>query len=413
MDQMGLLKVFVIPPRKINVPVLPMKVDKEGDERLLFPLCSKCARRYDKGGVIENYQCKHTDEQRGWMSECTSVELDAALKRGYVVTEFVSAIIFEKEDKELFRGYMRDCVAGKIHATGFDPDIKGNRVAEDKFIKECHKKFGIKIDRKKMKPNKGLRETEKFRANTLWGRLGLRNYGLSQTLITDDIYEIRQLFNDRSINLIAIDDVATGVYMITYMKKKEWTDAHESSNVFISLWTTSCARLHLLKLMEKIVETPGCRLLYTDTDSVIYVNPKGKNPLKTSPHLGGLTNEFPKHEIIEFSCGGSKQYGLKLRPKNNPSAEFDYVLKIRGQTLSEDVMENQGLRYETFKENILKYVRTGHPPEIHVLYPKVLRPNIKKGIVTSFPQTKIYKPFVAKGIVRPSDFKVLDFGYTQ
>jgi hypothetical protein len=411
--KLALLKVFVIPPRQIKIPVLPMKLDKDDDERLLFPLCSTCARENKQGGVEEDYECQHTDEERGWMSECTSVELDVALKRGYVVTEFVSALVFEKEDRKLFRGYMRDCLAGKIHATGFDPDIKGNYEEEEKFIKECKQVFGLKIDRKKMKPNKGLRETEKFRANTLWGRFGLRNYGLTQTLITDDIYEIRNLFNNSQIDLISIDDIATGVYMLTYLEKKEWTDAHESSNVFISLWTTSCARLHLLKWMEKIIETPGCELLYTDTDSVIYIHPKGQNPLQFSSHLGGLTNEYPKHDILEFSCGGSKQYGLKLQPKNNPSADYDYVLKIRGQTLSEDVMENQGLRYETFKENIQQYVRTGHPPQIPVLYPNFLRPNIKKGTVISAPLTKIYKPFVAKGIVRPSDFKVLDFGYTQ
>jgi len=57
------------------VPVLPVKLD----DRLLFPLCAACARLYPKGKVEENYNCQHTDEQRGWVSTCTSLELNVAL----------------------------------------------------------------------------------------------------------------------------------------------------------------------------------------------------------------------------------------------------------------------------------------------------------------------------------------------
>jgi hypothetical protein len=409
---LAILKVFITPPRKIDVPILPMKLDKKDDARLLFPLCSKCAKEYPHGGVKEDYECKHTDRQRGWVSTCTSVELNEALKNGYVVSKFYRAIIYEKEDKELFREYMRIYLAGKFHASGFDSNIKGNTMAEDQFIRETKEKFGIELDRKKMIPNKGLRETDKMLLNALWGRFGLRNYGLAQTIITDDPYVLRQHLDNRKIDVTDIDELSKDVIMITYLDKKEWTEAHESSNVVISLWTTSCARLHLLKLMQKIVRSSGCRLLYTDTDSVIYVHPEDKNPLKTSPHLGGLTDEYPNHNILEYVSGGAKQYAIKLQAKNKPFAEFEYVLKIRGMTLNQNVLSEQGLRFETFKKSVLQFANTGIPPEIPILYPNFLRPNVKKGIVYSIPLTKIYKPFVAKGIVRPSDFTVLDYGYT-
>ena len=42
----GLLKVLVIPPRGLAVPVLPVRFDA----RLLFPLCKKCSLRYPEGG---------------------------------------------------------------------------------------------------------------------------------------------------------------------------------------------------------------------------------------------------------------------------------------------------------------------------------------------------------------------------
>lgn len=130
-----------------------------------------------------------------------------------------------------------------------------------------------------------------------------------------------------------------------------------------------------------------------------------------TPHLGDLTDEFPNHEILEYVSGGAKQYALKLQKKDDTTADFEYVLKIRGITLNYDVMINQGLRYETFKESVLNYVRNGHPDPIQILYPNFLRPSIKNGHVESRPFPKIYKPYVGKGIVRPSDYKVLDFGY--
>jgi hypothetical protein len=110
---------------------------------------------------------------------------------------------------------------------------------------------------------------------------------------------------------------------------------------------------------------------------------------------------------------GSKQYGLKLKRHGAEDGDYEYVLKLRGMTLNYDVIHNQGLRYDTFKEKVLKYGATGELAPIQILYPYFLRPLIKKGHVMSESRQKIYKPFVGKGIVRPSDLTVLPFGYSD
>lgn len=130
--------------------------------------------------------------------------------------------------------------------------------------------------------------------------------------------------------------------------------------------------------------------------------------------MGGLTSEIPDgYKAVEWVSGGAKQYGIKLKKIDAAEGEneFDYILKIRGMTLNWDVMFNQGLQYETFKESVLRYCQTGQPQPIQVLYPNFLRPNLKNGTVYSQPLQKIWKPFCGKGIVRPSDTRVLDFGY--
>nr|CAD2200928.1 unnamed protein product [Meloidogyne enterolobii] len=406
---LALLKVFVIPPKKIDIPILPVKLD---EERLLFPLCAKCAKSYPKGGRNEDYSCQHDEKQRGWVSSCTSIELNAALDEGYVVTKLYRVLEYKESDNELFRPYMREFLTHKIHSSGFDDKIKGNIEKEEEFVQECWDMFGMKIEREKMIPNKGKRAIAKLAVNNLWGRFSLRNHGLSQTHITDDLAELGEYIHNRSIEIGSIDQLNEDTMMIRYLKKKEWVEEHDSSNVVISLWTTSAARLHLLKLMQKVVRTPGCSLLYTDTDSLIYAHPDNNNPLELGPHLGDLTDEYPQHSILEYCSGGAKQYGLKLKRKNG-NHDPEYVLKVRGMTLNFDVLNNQNLRYETFKNSVINFVKNDELDPITVIYPNFLRPSVKNSSITSQPFKKIYKPFVCKGIIRPSDFSVLDFGFVS
>uniref|UniRef100_A0A914HZT0 DNA-directed DNA polymerase n=1 Tax=Globodera rostochiensis TaxID=31243 RepID=A0A914HZT0_GLORO len=363
--KMALLKVFIIPPRTIDIPVLPVRVDG----RLIFGICHSCAREFPNGGVLREYSCEHDDEERGWVSSCTSIELDAALEEGYRVTKLYRVLEYAESDDTLFQPYIAEFMAQKIHASGFSDEIKGCKDAEQRFVNECFERFGIQIDQRKMAPNKGKRSLAKLALNNLWGRFSMRNE-LTQTFVTSDPVDLTEHLDDRSKEVTSVDILNDSTVMISFTTKKEWIEEHGCSNIVVSLWTTSAARLYLLKLMQKIVRS-GADLLYTDTDS--------------------------------------KQYGLKLRRKDN--GETEHVLKLRGITLNYDVKVNQNLCYTTFRERVLHYSETGELDPIPV-FTRSLKPNIKKGEVTSEKTCKVYKPYVGKGIVGP-DHRILDFGYTR
>ena len=105
----------------------------------------------------------------------------------------------------------------------------------------------------------------------------MRNFGLSQTLITDDPVVFAEYLDNRSLEVSAVDELNEDHLLISYEKKKEWVEEHDCSNIgeiffsiiilrenlVISLWTTSAARLLLLKAMQTVVRAPGCELLYT------------------------------------------------------------------------------------------------------------------------------------------------------
>lgn len=125
------------------------------------------SKLFPHGAVMEDYNCEHTDDERSFICSCTSLELEAALEDGYVVTKVLRVLEYQQSDDQLFRPYISELMREKMHASGFDDDIRGNTEAENEFIKECKSKFDISIDRAKMVPNKGKRALSKLMLNNL------------------------------------------------------------------------------------------------------------------------------------------------------------------------------------------------------------------------------------------------------
>ena len=184
----------------------------------------------------------------------------------------------------------------------------------------------------------------------------------------------------------------------------------------VSLWTTAAGRLHLYGLMRQVEDTPGCRLLYTDTDSLIFVHPRGKNPLPTGGHFGQLSNECPRHNILEYCSGGPKQYGLRLAPKgleHHPPTPEDYKhqLKIKAFTLNYDATVLQGMQYRYFRNTVYRYTKTGHARSKRIVQRRQFQPLVERGEVWSRDTFKTQRPYFCKGIVVSEGFRVLDYGY--
>nr|CAD2207472.1 unnamed protein product [Meloidogyne enterolobii] len=405
----GILKVFLLPPPQLDVPVIPVKFD----ERLLFPLCRKCSLAYPNGANIKDYRCPHNDEERGWVSTVTSIELEEALNVGYKVTRFYRALHYEKWDENLFKNYVAEFMAMKIHASGFPEGIEG-KVNEDLFINECKEKFGIELQREKMVPDQAMRYISKLMLNSLWGRFSLRN-GLSKSVIIDSPNELREFDNNKSIEIQSADELTDDIVLLTYKPREEFIIEHDTSNIVISLWTTSAARIRLLKAMQKVAGKLDCNLLYGDTDSILFSHPKDMEcPLQTGPHLGDLAREYAGSEIKEYVGGACKAYALRM--ENNRNAKTSSVLKVRGITLTSDVCKI--LHFDTFKESVLKYANGGNEDEeeyeldrgeIMIENHNFIRRNVKDGIVYSTKMRKIFRPIIQKGIIS-NNLKIVHFG---
>ncbi|KAL3099811.1 hypothetical protein niasHT_028589 [Heterodera trifolii] len=337
----GLYRVRVIPPRGLSIPILPVKLD----ERLLFSCCHRCAGKFRALGTRRHHKCTHSDEQRAYTGTYTHIELGRALDSGYRVDRFWRAWHYEEWSDQIFKDYVRLMIKLKVESSGF-PDGVHTEVHKQMFADEY-----------------------------------LRRYNEISAIIplTDDVIRV------------------------SYKQKKNFIDEHATSNIVLSLWTTSCARLKLLDYMNQVDRSESAELLYTDTDSVIVKHRFDHVPIQTGEFMGQMSQEYVGFAISSFVCGGAKQYALKMVDER--TGECKYVQKIRGITF--DVQNSQALQFEHFKQKVLNYGRHGERPAVFS-YDKI-QPTKSSRIVTR-EQLKRYLPVCQKGIIT-ENLSVLPFGF--
>ena len=109
--------------------------------------------------------------------------------------------------------------------------------------------------------------------------------------------------------------------MLRWREKDEFIESLPNTNVILA--ATAHARLKLYELLEKL----GERVLYFDTDSVVYVHTSSIWNPPLGDYLGELKDETNGVPITCFVSGGAKNYAYKM-------ANGQCVCKIRGFTLN-------------------------------------------------------------------------------
>ena len=93
---------------------------------------------------------------------------------------------------------------------------------------------------------------------------------------------------------------------ITFNLKDHFVDQSNNTNIYIAAFTTAHARLMLYDKLDYL----GERVLYFDTDSIIYID-DGQKHIETGNILGDLTNEICGKHITSFVATGPKSYSFR------------------------------------------------------------------------------------------------------
>jgi hypothetical protein len=112
---------------------------------------------------------------------------------------------------------------------------------------------------------------------------------------------------------------------ITVRTPEEWQSDPKHTNLVVAAFITSYARLKLYSVLNYLDR----RVLYYDTDSVIFYSEAGDVDPKRGELLGDLTNEVGKAERIrEFFALAPKTYGLLI--EDTASGAVRASLKVKG-----------------------------------------------------------------------------------
>ena len=312
----GLIKIKVVPPRKLYHPVLPQRIKVDNYEKLIFTLCKRCAETRNQN------KCKHSDNERSFIGTWTTDEVNEAIKKGYKVLETYEVWNFDKTSDDLFKGYIRRFMKIKLESSKYDFKTKEEETNFKLKIKES-----LDIDIEKFEFNAGMRSISKLCLNSLWGKFGQRS-NMSQTKYVTEVSEFYEILLDDKLDNINFQFINDDMVQMTYNFKDQFVDNSNNTNIYIACFTTSHARLMLYDKLDYLKE----KVIYFDTDSIIYID-KGKKTIKTGDMLGDMTDELEGKGIISFVSTGPKSYSFKYGDNDEKSAIKGFTLNHENSTI--------------------------------------------------------------------------------
>ncbi|XP_057711360.1 uncharacterized protein LOC130928654 [Corythoichthys intestinalis] len=331
----GFIRAKVYPPRKLYFPVLPYKTAKG---KLVFTLCRTCAEINNQSD-----DCKHDDESRALTGVWVTLEMNKAVELGYRLARVMEVWHFEKTSSEVFEGYIKTFLKGKQEASGFPTNVV-SQADKQKYICDYQANQGIQLDIDSIELNPGKRQVAKLCLNSLWGKFGQRS-NLNQTHFVKKAAEFFKILFSGMYEIKYFGFINKDVAMIQYnFNKKNITPPSASSNVFVACMTTAHARLVMYEYLEKLQEN----VLYSDTDSLIYVVGPGEEPLPLGNYLGDLTDELANDSIEEFVSAGPKSYAYQTRQTKKT------VIKVKG--ITQTYACSQRVNFDTIKDLVDGYV---------------------------------------------------------
>lgn len=338
----GLIYLTILPPQTLLVPFLGMKVNG----KLFFVLCMKCAQ------LQNTNTCIHDETDRALTSVYTSCEIKVALKYGYKILKLheiweYEAIKYDSDSDTdgLFNKFQQHFLKIKIENSDYPSDIITDSYKK-LYIENFAKLNGIILDESNIKLNKPMKQVGKNMANQLWGKLCM-NTDRSQTVVLDEAYEFTDLLNNPNYKILDVYTPSDNHVWINFKNETacDRTRMLKNTSLLSGIFTTANARIIMYEYLNLIGNNKKkSPLIYTDTDSIIYLqDEKDENQFiaPTGNYLGDFTNELEQYKtedsdepfIDEFICIAPKVYAMLIKRNENDNDPIE-IIKVKGHTLN-------------------------------------------------------------------------------
>ena len=399
----GVMQVTVLPPTDLIHPVLPLKCNG----KLKFPLCYKCACNENKD------ICTCLDSERMFTHTYCTPELEVAINMGYTIIQIHEVLHWKETEmynpvtKEggLFTQYINTFLKLKQESSGYPQDVKSEQEKQEYIDAYLHHE-GILLDKNCIDKNPGLRSLSKLALNSFYGKFGQRT-NMKKTLFVKDIRQLMQVLTDPGKLMQDFHIMNDDVIQIEYKNTADFECQSFNTNVTIAAFCTSWARLKLWSVMQKL----GKRVLYHDTDSIIFSVKEGEYVPPLGTYLGQLTDELTckelgckkqecsGHWIEEFVSCGPKNYSYRVNTG-------EIVCKVRGFSLN--YKSSLILNFESMKEALVAWKRN-EKKELVTVKTELVRDKYKPKVFNRI-ISKHYGVVYDKRQVLP-DFTSIPFGF--
>ena len=399
----GVMQVTVLPPTDLIHPVLPLKCNG----KLKFPLCYKCA-------CIENEDmCTCLDNDRMFTHTYCTPELEVAINMGYTIIQIHEVLHWKETEMYnpvtkqggLFTQYINTFLKSKQESSGYPQNVKSEE-EKQAYIDQYLNHEGILLEKECIDKNAGLRSLSKLALNSFYGKFGQRT-NMKKTLFVKDIKQLMQVLTDPGKLLMDFHIMNDDVIQVEYKNTEDFECQSFNTNVTIAAFCTSWARLKLWSVMQKL----GKRVLYHDTDSIIFSVKDGEYVLPLGTYLGQLTDELTckelsckkqgcsGHWIEEFVSCGPKNYSFRVNTG-------EIVCKVRGFSLN--YKSSLILNFESMKEALVAWKRN-EKKELVTVKTELVRDKYKPKVFNRV-ISKHYGVVYDKRKVLP-DFTSIPFGF--
>ncbi len=336
-------------------------------------------------------------------------ELHLAMRNGYKVSRVYYWYDF-KSSKDLFKSYFRDFLKDKIEASGVP---KWVATADDwnEFADYHSQQLGIDLERGDMIPNASRKTGAKLLCNSLWGKFGEKNdpNQWCRFLVdeeTDAILALERKWIDGEIDIMhrkySGDNKAVGM-VIKHNNKLPGSHIYNrlrlgKQNIALAAMVTSHARCRLWDELNKL----GSRVLYHDTDSIIYErDPQGYN-IPEGRYLGEWECETGGLPITKFVSTGPKCYSYVVE---KPDGSIKAETKIKGITLHSE--NSKLINFASMRDLVLGNVETIVTKCLSFAYSRQSGEMVTRDVI------KLYRETYAKGHIDRRSHLVYPYGWEK
>ena len=222
---------------------------------------------------------------------------------------------------------------------------------------------------------------------------------MTKVKIISDPAEYFDLLSSDQIKVTGANFINDELIEVHFENVDEFVEADGKTNVVIAAFTTAHARLKLYSVLEQLDR----RVLYFDTDSVIYVSKDGEWEPPTGSYLGELTDELEGGHITTFVSGGPKNYAYAYETNTSKT-----VCKVRGITLNYRTV--QKVNFNVMCDMICLRALSDLTDTITVNIPfKIARNKNDKNVATRR-EDKDYRIVYSKRVI-VNNFDTLPYGF--